>query len=121
LVVADSRQTAIADAIADVTTAAQHIVDERLDLLRLQVRNDARRFLGAAVATAAGIGSVVVGVAMAAGAVVWTLALWMPTGIALAVVSVVSLLAGVVLTKRARKRIPVRLYDTPAIERQALP
>ena len=118
---AESHQTAIADAIADVTTAAQHIVDERLDLLRLQVRNDARRFLGAAVTTSAGIGAVVVAIGMGAGAVVWTLALWMPTGFALAIVSVVSLLAGVLLTKRARNRLPPRLYDTPAIELEPTP
>lgn len=108
---------AIANAIADVTAAAQHIVDERIDLLRLQARNDVRVFLGAATMTAAGIGAVIIAVGAGAAAVVWTLALWIPTGLALAIVSVASLVIGVVLTRRSRKRIPTRLDD----HRAALP
>jgi hypothetical protein len=52
---------------------------------------------------------------MAAGAVAWTLALWIPTGLALAIVSITSLLSGVALTKRARKKIALRLHDTAAL------
>lgn len=108
--------TAIANAIADVTAAAQQIVEDRIDLLRLQARNDVRVFLGAATMTAAGIGAVFVAVGAGAAAVVWTLALWIPTGLALAIVAVASLVAGVVLTNRSRKRIPAKLADasTPA-------
>lgn len=109
------QSTAIANAIADVTAAAQHIVDDRINLLRLQARSDVRVFLGAATMTAAGIGAVIVAVGAGAAAVVWTLALWIPTGLALAIVSVASLVMGVVLTRRSRTRIPTRIDDPAAL------
>jgi hypothetical protein len=58
---------------------------------------------------------VVVAVGAGAAAVTWTIALWLPHGAALAIVSGASLLVGVLLTRRARKRIPGRLYEPPAL------
>jgi hypothetical protein len=109
------QQTAIADAIADVTTAAQRILDERLDLLRLQVRDDIRTLLGAAVVSVAGVGAVLIAVVTGAAAVVWTIALWLPLGAALGIVAGASLACGALLTWRARKQIPGRLYEPPAL------
>jgi hypothetical protein len=116
-----SEKTAIADAVADVALAAQRIVDERIDLLRLDLRTDMRTVLGAAVVSAAGIGAVVIAVGAGAAALVWTIALWLPLGAALAIVCIACLGFGVLMTRRARARIPTRLDDAPALPRSATP
>lgn len=41
-----TREPAIADAIADVAQSAQRIVEARIELLRLEVRSDMRHIVG---------------------------------------------------------------------------
>jgi hypothetical protein len=99
-------EPAIADAVADVANAAQRIVEERVELLRLEVRNDMRRILGASALGVSGVVALGVAVGMAAGAVVWTLAIWIPFGPALGITAVLIGVVGVILGRMARKRLP---------------
>jgi hypothetical protein len=97
---------AIADAVADVAHSAQRIVEERIELLRLEVRKDMRRILQASALGASGVVALAVAVGMFAGAVTWTLALWMPFGAALGITAVLTAVVGVVFTTMARRRLP---------------
>jgi len=99
-------EPAIADAVADVAHSAQRIVEERIELLRLEVRNDMRRIIRASALGASGVVALAVAVGMAAGSVTWTLALWMPFGAALGITAVLTAVVGVILSSMARKRFP---------------
>jgi hypothetical protein len=99
-------EPAIADAVADVANAAQRIVEERVELLRLEVRNDMRRIIRASALGASGVVALGVAVGMAAGAVTWTLALWIPFGPALGITAVITGVVGVILSRMARTRLP---------------
>jgi hypothetical protein len=101
-----SEPAAIADAIADVAHSAQRIVEERIELFRLEVRKDMRHILQASALGVSGAVALAVAVGMAAGAVTWTLALWMPFGPALGITAVLTGVAGVVLSVMARSRLP---------------
>ena len=102
----DGRDQAIAMAIADVASAAQRLVDGRLELLRLEAREDLRRTLAAIAYGGAALTTVSVAVVSAAATVAWTLALWIPAGAALAVVAAISGGAAIVLLRRSRARMP---------------
>lgn len=99
-------EPAIADAVADVAHSAQRIVEERIELLRLEVRNDMRRIIRASALGASGVVALAVAVGMAAGSVTWTLALWMPFGAALGITAVVTAIVGIILSRMARSRLP---------------
>jgi hypothetical protein len=99
-------QPAIAEAIADVAHSAQRIVEERIELLRLEVRHDMRRLLRASALGASGVVALAVAMGMAAGSVTWTLALWVPFGAALGITAAVTAVAGVILGRMARMRLP---------------
>lgn len=99
-------EPAIADAVADVAHSAQRIVEERVELLRLEVRNDMRRIFKASALGASGVVALAVAVGMAAGSVTWTLALWIPFGPALGITALVTAVAGIILTRMARTRLP---------------
>lgn len=99
-------EPAIADAVADVAQSAQRIVEERIELLRLEVRNDMRRIIRASALGASGVVALAVAVGMAAGSVTWTLALWMPFGAALGITAVLTAVVGIILSTMARKRLP---------------
>lgn len=101
-----SEPAAIADAIADVAHSAQRIVEERIELLRLEVRKDMRHILQASALGVSGAVALAVAVGMAAGSITWTLALWMPFGAALGITAVLTAVAGVVLSVMARARLP---------------
>lgn len=102
----NSEPAAIADAIADVAHSAQRIVEERVELLRLEVRKDMRHILQASALGVSGAVALAVAVGMAAGSITWTLALWMPFGAALGITAVLTAVAGVVLSIMARARLP---------------
>lgn len=99
-------EPAIADAVADVAHSAQRIVEERIELLRLEVRNDMRRIIRASALGASGVVALAVAVGMAAGSVTWTLALWMPFGAALGITAVLTAVMGIILSRMARSRLP---------------
>lgn len=99
-------EPAIADAVADVAHSAQRIVEERIELLRLEVRSDMRRILRASALGASGVVALAVAVGMAAGSVTWTLALWMPFGAALGITAVLTAVMGIILSHMARSRLP---------------
>lgn len=101
-----TREPAIADAVADVAHSAQRIVEERIELLRLEVKKDMRRILQASALGASGVVALAVAVGMAAGAVTWTLALWLPFGPALGITAVLTAVAGIILSRMARARLP---------------
>ena len=106
-----SREPALADAVADVAHSAQRIVEERIELLRLEVRKDMRRILQASALGVSGVVALAVAVGMAAGSVTWTLALWMPFGAALGITAVLTAVVGLVLSRMARSRLPGRGGD----------
>lgn len=117
-------EPAIADAVADVASAAQRIVEERLALLRIEVRNDAKRILQAGALGVSGLAAVTAAVGMAAAALTLTLALWMPLGPALGITALIAAAVGVGLTIAARKRLPQvsgAAEATGAEERPSLP
>ena len=99
-------EPAIADAVADEAHSAQRIVEERIELLRLEVRNDMRRIIRASALGASGVVALAVAVGMAAGSVTWTLALWMPFGAALGITAVITAVIGIILSGMARSRLP---------------
>lgn len=101
-----TQEPALADAVADVAHSAQRIVEERIELLRLEVRNDMRRILRASALGASGVVALAVAVGMAAGSVTWTLALWMPFGAALGITAVITAVIGIILSRMARSRLP---------------
>lgn len=101
-----NQEPALADAIADLAKSAQRIVEERVELFRIEVRNDLRSIIRASALGAGGVVAMGVAVGMAAGSLVWTLALWMPFGAALGITAVLTGTAGVILTRMARARLP---------------
>ena len=101
-----TREPALAEAVADVAHSAQRIVEERIELLRLEVRKDMRSILRASALGVSGVVALAVAVGMAAGSVTWTLALWMPFGAALGITAVVTAVVGLVLSHMARARLP---------------
>lgn len=103
-----TQQPAIAEAVAEVASAAQRLVEERFALLRLELRNDARRMLRASALGVGGLTAVAAAVALAAAALVTTLMLWMPVGPALGITAGISAVVGVGLTLAARRRLPRR-------------
>ena len=110
------RDPAIANAIADVAGAAQRLVDGRIELLRLEAREDMRRLLSAIAYGGAALMTVSVAVVTAAATIAYTLAVWLPIGAALGVVAAVSGGAAIVLIRRSRARLPgprVRLAALP--------
>ena len=98
--------TALAEAVADVAHSARRIVEERIELLRLEVKKDMRRILQASAFGVSGAVALAVAVGMFAGAITWTLALWMPFGAALGITAVLTAVVGVVFTTMARRRLP---------------
>jgi len=100
------REPAIAEAVADVAHSAQRIVEERIELLRLEVRKDIRGILQASALGVSGVVALAVAVGMAAGSLTWTLAIWMPFGAALGITAVVTAVVGIVLSSMARARLP---------------
>jgi hypothetical protein len=103
-----SAEPAIASAVADVAHSAQRIVEERIELLRLEVRKDMRRIIQASALGASGVVALAVAVGMAAGSVTWTLALWMPFGAALGITAIITAAVGIILSRMARSRLPGR-------------
>jgi hypothetical protein len=99
-------EPAIADAFADVANAAQRIVEERVELLRIEVRNEMRSILRASALGVSGVVALGVAVGMAAGAFTWTLAMWIPFGPALGITAVITGVVGVVLSRMARNGLP---------------
>ncbi len=97
---------ALADAVADVAQSAQRIVEERIELLRLEVKKDMRHILQASALGVSGVVALGVAVGMFAGAITWTLALWIPFGPALGITAVLTAVAGIVLSTMARARLP---------------
>lgn len=97
---------ALADAVADVAHSAQRIVEERIELLRLEVKKDMRHILQASALGVSGVVALGVAVGMFAGAITWTLALWIPFGPALGITAVLTAVAGAVLSTMARARLP---------------
>jgi len=101
-----TREPAIAEAVADVAHSAQRIVEERIALLRLEVRKDMRSILRASALGASGVVALAVAVGMAAGSITWTLAIWIPFGAALGITAVITAVVGIVLSQMARSRFP---------------
>ena len=99
-------EPALADAVADVAHSAQRIVEERIELLRLEVRNDMRQIIRASALGVSGVVTLGVAVGMAAGSVIWTLALWMPFGAALGITAVLTAAVGIILSRMARSQLP---------------
>lgn len=106
-----SREPALAEAVADVAHSAQRIVEERIELLRLEVRKDMRRILQASALGVSGVVALAVAVGMAAGSITWTLAIWLPFGAALGITAVLTAVVGLILSRMARSRLPGRGGD----------
>jgi hypothetical protein len=107
---------ALAGAVADVALAARGVVVDRIELLRLQARNDARDLVSAMAVGGLALVSVSIAAASAAAAIVIGLSLWIGLTAAMTVVAVVALGAGGALAKLARARLPERTLEVRAIE-----
>jgi hypothetical protein len=99
-------QPPIADAVADAAGAINQIVDDRIEIVRLEARHDVRRILWAVALGFSGLIVMTVGVVAGVAAIVWSLSVWVPVGASLGVIAVGSALAGARLTRVARARMP---------------
>jgi Putative Actinobacterial Holin-X, holin superfamily III len=107
--VAQRQQTAepvIADAVADVAHSAQRIIEERVELLRLEVRDDLLQIFKASALGASGVVALAVAVGMAAGSVTWNPGAVDPVRGGAGITALVTAVVGVILTRMARTRLP---------------
>lgn len=105
------RTVALAEAVADVAAAARDVVLDRIDLIRLEARDDIRQLAIALVV--AGVAVTALGLALLAGmgAMAWFLAAWLGPAGSLATCAILCLALGVGLGRVARAQLPAGAED----------
>ena len=105
---ATAANTAIADALADVTVAARDVMVERVELTRVGLHEDARQFAGALALGGLAVVAIAIAASTTAVALVVLLGGWIGVVPAAAIVGGLALAAAVGLTRMARSRLPGR-------------